>query len=74
MKVNLHVNMQEMCPIGWADAQELLQCVIDETYQYQEAVQDSLFGTCLSEFTYCRPCKENKQKQNKTKQKTTNKK
>jgi hypothetical protein len=35
MKVHLHVNLQEICPIGWTDAQESLDyvIVIDDTYQ-----------------------------------------
>jgi hypothetical protein len=28
MEVNLYVDLQEICPIGWANTQESLDCVI----------------------------------------------
>lgn len=28
MNVHLHVDLQEVCPVGWANAQESLNCVI----------------------------------------------
>ena len=40
MKVHLHVDLQEICPIGWADAQESLGYVIvtGKAYRQQEAI------------------------------------
>jgi len=39
MKVHLHIDLQEICSIGWADAQESLGYVImvGGAYQQQEA-------------------------------------
>jgi len=40
MKVHLHVDLQEICPTGWADAQEPLGHVIEpgKAYQQREAI------------------------------------
>ena len=40
MKVHLHVDLQEICSIGWANAQESLDYVIvaGKAYQQQEAI------------------------------------
>jgi hypothetical protein len=36
MKAHLHVDLQEICPIGWADAQESLVYVIMAGEVYQQ--------------------------------------
>ena len=40
MKVHLHIDPQEICPIGWADVQESLGYVIvaGKAYQQREAI------------------------------------
>ena len=40
MKVHLHVDLQEICSIGWADAQESLGYVIvtEKAFQEQEPI------------------------------------
>lgn len=52
MKVHLHVDLREICPIGWADAQKSLSNII-VSYQQQEAIQGcSLWGCVCPEFTH----------------------
>jgi hypothetical protein len=40
MKVYIHVDLQEVCPIGWADAQDSLRYAImaGKSYQQGEAI------------------------------------
>jgi hypothetical protein len=40
MEVHLHVDLQKICPIGFADAQELLGYLImtEKEYQQQEII------------------------------------
>jgi hypothetical protein len=40
MNVHLHVDLQEICPIGWADAQDSLDYVIEagKAHQQREAI------------------------------------
>jgi hypothetical protein len=44
MKVYLHVDLQEICPIGWADAQESLDyvVVIGKSYQCKKQSWDEV--------------------------------
>ena len=46
MKVHLHIDPQEICPVGWADVQESLGYVIvaGKAHQQQEAIWDEVSG------------------------------
>jgi hypothetical protein len=47
MKVHLHIDPQEICPVGWADVQESLGYVIvaGKAHQQQEAIWDEVSGS-----------------------------
>ena len=54
-KIHLHVDLQGICSIGWADAQESLGYVIvtGKAYQQQEAILGwNLWWSCISELTH----------------------
>jgi hypothetical protein len=59
MKVHLHVDLQEMYPIGCADAQEYLGYVIVQ--KYISAMKSNpgtmALGLCLSRVYPLQPCK-----------------
>lgn len=50
MKVHLHVDPQEICPIEWADAQDSLGYVIvaEEAYEQWEAILNQSLWNCVS--------------------------
>lgn len=54
MKVRLHSDLQEICPIGWADdTQESLgyTIVAEKAYQQQEAILEEVSGVHSSQST-----------------------
>jgi hypothetical protein len=60
MKVHLHADLQEICPIGWTDTQETLGYVT-MTEKRISAVRSSpgmkSLGLCLSQVHPSQPCK-----------------
>jgi hypothetical protein len=49
MKVHLHVEQQEICPIGWADAKKSFVYVIVTGKANQQ--QEAILGSCLLQKT-----------------------
>ena len=55
MKVHLHSDLQEICPVGWADAQESLGYVTvpgKASQQWEAILGWSLWGPGLTEHTH----------------------
>lgn len=59
MKVHLYVDLHEICPIGWANAQGSLNCNRKRHIDClsNPEMQISWDLACLSEFSHLKPCK-----------------